>query len=271
MCEGLIMARHQLILVTNDDGLNSPGLLAAAEAVADLGDLLIAAPASQQTSMSRAFMTGPTVGAVQAQELTILGKPVTGYAVSGTPAQAVTHAMAELASQRPDLCVSGVNYGENIGADLTISGTIGAALEAHAYGIPGLAVSVQADISQWRSHGERDWGPARYFTRRLARLVLSEGLPGDVAVININVPNGATPKTEVRRTAQSRRRYYVYMPPGTRALAEPVRLQIRTVVEPALLEPDSDIRAVACDGVVSATPLTWSMTARTDWQPATDG
>jgi hypothetical protein len=55
------------------------------------------------------------------------------------------------------------------------------------------------------------------------------------------------------------------------ALADPVRLQIRTVVEPELLEPDSDIRAVACDGVVSFTPLTWSMTARTDWQPATDG
>jgi 5'/3'-nucleotidase len=271
MCEGPIMARHPLILVTNDDGLNSPGLLAAAEAIADLGDLLIAAPASQQTSMSRAFMTGPAVGAVQAQELTILGKTVTGYAVSGTPAQAVTHAMVELASQRPDLCVSGVNYGENIGADLTISGTIGAALEAHAYGIPGLAVSAQADISQWRSHGERDWGAARYFTRRFARQILSEGLPGDVALININVPDRATPQTEVRRTVQSRRRYYVYLPPRTRALAEPVRLQIRTVVEPELLEPDSDIRAVACDGVVSVTPLTWSMTARTDWQPATDG
>jgi len=265
------MARHPLILVTNDDGLNSPGLLAAAEAIADLGDLLIVAPERQQTSMSRAFITGPTVGAVQAQELTILGKPVTSYAVSGTPAQAVTHAMVELASQRPDLCVSGVNYGENIGADLTISGTIGAALEASAYGIPGLAVSVQAGISQWRSHGERDWGPARYFTRRLARQILSEGLPGDVAVININVPDRATPKTEVRRTVQSRRRYYVYLPPPARALAEPVRLQIRTVVEPELLEPDSDIRAVACDGVVSVTPLTWSMTARTDWQPAADG
>ena len=264
------MARHPLILVTNDDGLNSPGLLAAAEAVADLGDLLIAAPASQQTSMSRAFMTGPTVGAVQARELTILGKPVTGYAVSGTPMQAVIHAMVELTDRRPDLCVSGVNYGENIGADLAVSGTIGAALEADAYGIPGLAVSVQADVSQWRSHGERDWGMARYFTRRFARQILSEGLPEDVALINLNVPDGATPQTEVRRTMQSRRRYYVRMPPGTRSLADPVRLEIRTVVEPELLEPDSDIRAVACDAVISATPLTWSMTARTDWQPATD-
>lgn len=61
------------------------------------------------------------------------------------------------------------------------------------------------------------------------------------------MPDGATPQTEVRRTVQSRRRYYVRMPPGTRSLADPVRLEIRTVVEPELLEPDSDIRAVACD------------------------
>src|SRR5258708_5199452 len=85
VCEGPTMARRRRILVTNDDGLNSPGLLAAAEAVADLGDLLIAAPASEQTSMSRAFMTGPAVGAVQATELAILGKPVTGYPASRTP------------------------------------------------------------------------------------------------------------------------------------------------------------------------------------------
>lgn len=172
MCEGPIMARHPLILVTNDDGLNSPGLVAAPEAVADLGDLLIAAPASQQTSMSRAVMTGPTVGAVQARELTILGKPVTGYAVTGTPAQAVTHAMVELTGQRPDLCVSGVNYGENIGADLATSGTIGAALEAHAYGVPGLAVSVQADIAQWRSHGEPGTSPAGWQARSWPRASL---------------------------------------------------------------------------------------------------
>ena len=264
------MAGRPLILVTNDDGLNSPGLLAAAEAVADLGDLLLAAPASQQTSMSRAFMTGPTIGAVQARELTVLGEPVTGYAVSGTPVQAVTHAMVELTDRRPDLCISGINYGENIGADLTISGTIGAALEADAYGIPGLAVSVRADISEWRSYGERDWTAARHFTRRFARQILAEGLPENVALINVNVPIRATPQTEVRRTRQSRRRYYVHLPPGPRSLADPVQLEIQTLVEPELLEPDSDIRAVVCDGVISATPLTWSMTARTNWQPAAD-
>src|SRR5258708_17812404 len=100
--------------------------------------------------MSRAFMTGRAVGAVQATELAILGKPVTGYAVSGTPAQAVTHAMVELASQRPRLCVSGVNYGENTGADLTINRPIGPALWAGAYRLPGPPLSHQASIRPWR-------------------------------------------------------------------------------------------------------------------------
>src|SRR5258708_13695237 len=86
--------------------------------------------------MSRAFMTGRAVGAVQATELAILGKPVTGYAVSGTPAQALTHAMVELASQRPGLCVSGVNYRENIGPHLTITGTTGPPLDAGAHAAP---------------------------------------------------------------------------------------------------------------------------------------
>jgi len=262
------MDGRPLILVTNDDGLDSPGLAAAAEAVADLGELLLAAPATQQTSMSRAFVTGPAVGAVQPREISVNGETVTGYAVTGTPVQAVAHALIELAGRRPELCVSGINYGENVGADLTISGTIGAALEAHAYGVPGVAVSLQADISEWRTYGERDWAAAKHFTRRFARQVLAEGLPDDVALINVNVPHGATPRTQVRRTRQSRRRYYVHVHPGPRTLADPVRLRIRTLVEPDLLEPDSDVRAVACDGVVSVTPLTWSMTAATGWQPA---
>ena len=262
------MPEPPLILVTNDDGMDSPGLRAAAEAVAGLGHLLLVAPATQQTAMSRAFVTGPAIGAVRAREVKLDGGPVTGYAVTGTPVQAVAHALIELAGRTPDLCVSGINYGENVGADLTISGTIGAALEAHAYGVPGVAVSLQADISQWRSYGDRDWTAARHFTRRFARQVLSEGLPGDVALLNVNVPRHATPGTAVRQTVQSRRRYYVHVHPGARTLADPVRLRITTIVEPDLLEPDSDVRAVACDGVVSVTPLTWSMTAATDWRPA---
>jgi 5'-nucleotidase len=74
-----------LILVTNDDGLHSPGLLAAAESVSDLGDLLIAAPATQQTSMSRAFVTGDDIGAIARHDLRVAGRTVAAYSVVGSP------------------------------------------------------------------------------------------------------------------------------------------------------------------------------------------
>ena len=136
-----------LILVTNDDGLHSPGLLAAAEAVTDLGDLLIAAPATQQTSMSRAFVTGDDIGAITRHDLRVAGRNVAAYSVVGSPVVAVTHALLELADRTPDLCISGINYGENIGGALGVSGTVSAALEAEAHGVPGIAASVQVDVT----------------------------------------------------------------------------------------------------------------------------
>ena len=136
------MPQSPLILVTNDDGILSPGLLAAAEAVAGLGDLLLVAPATQQTSMSRAFTHGADVGVIERVDV-----PVGGRAVSGSPALAVTHAVLELADRPVGLCVSGINYGENIGASIGVSGTVGAALEAGTRGIPGIAVSVTVQVN----------------------------------------------------------------------------------------------------------------------------
>jgi len=144
--------QRPLILVTNDDGLLSPGLHAAAEAVADLGDLLLAAPATQQTAMSRAFVRDADSGVVERVELNIAGRTVSGYAISGSPVMAVTHAVLELAERPIGLCVSGINYGENIGGTIGVSGTIGAALEAEAYGIPSIATAITAQISEWRRH-----------------------------------------------------------------------------------------------------------------------
>ena len=258
-----------LILITNDDGLHSPGLHAAAEAVADLGDLLIVAPATQQTSMSRAFVAGDDVGSITRHDLDVAGRRVPAHAVVGSPVLAVTHALLELADRTPDLCVSGINYGENIGGALGVSGTVSAALEAEAHGIPGIAASVQVDISSWRTFGDVDWTAARFFTRLLAGQVLADGLPDDVAVLNLNVPDSATPSTELRRTVQSRQPYYVHsLPDGIRVPADPLQLRIAAVVDSRRLETDSDIRAVIYDRVASVTPLSWSMTARTGWHPA---
>jgi len=257
-----------LILVTNDDGLLSPGLHAAAEAVAGLGDLLLAAPATQQTAMSRAFVRDACAGVVERVEMHVAGRTVTGYAISGSPVMAVTHAVLELAERPIGLCISGINYGENIGGTIGVSGTIGAALEAEAYGIPSIAVAITAQVSEWRTFGAVDWTAARHFTRQLARQVLDEGMPDGVSVLNLNVPRSATTQTELRKTVQSRQPYYVRSRPGSgRRLDEPYQFAVEAVVDWDRLEPGTDIHAVIGDQVASVTPLTWRMTADTDWVP----
>jgi 5'-nucleotidase len=261
------MTERPLLLITNDDGVHSPGLLAAAEAVADLGELLIVAPATQQTSMGRAFASGPGVGAIERVVPQIGGRGIDCYAVTGSPALAVTHAMLELTDRQPSLCISGMNYGENIGGDLGISGTIGAAMQATAYGIPGLAVSVQVDVSEWHSKAQLDWTAAKHFTRRLTIRLLEDGMPDGVSVMNLNIPRNAKTTTELRITSQSRVSRYLHMQPVDRVLSEPVRLKIKVNPDNEGLEPDSDILAVICDEVVSVTPLTSSMSAATTWRP----
>jgi 5'-nucleotidase len=262
-----------LILITNDDGLLSPGLHAAAEAVADLGDLLIAAPATQQTTMSRAIVADERAGVIERVEMHVAGRTMPGYAISGSPVMAVTHAVLELAGRPIRLCISGINYGENIGAAIGMSGTVGAALQADTYGIPGIAASITAQVSQWRTFSTIDWTAARYFTRLLARQVLGDGMPDGVSVLNLNVPRTATPRTELRKTVQSRQPYYVRSRPGSaRQLDQPYQFAVEVAVDWDHLEPGTDIHAVAGDQVASVTPLTWRMTADTDWvPPAADG
>jgi 5'-nucleotidase len=257
-----------LILVTNDDGILSPGLRAAAEAVAGLGDLLLVAPATQQTSMSRAFAHDAGTGVIERVEVRVAGRAVAAYAVSGSPALAVTHAVLELADRPVALCVSGINYGENIGGSIGVSGTVGAALEAGTHGIPAIAVSVTVEVGEWRTFGTVDWTAARHFTRVLATQVLAEGLPDGVSVLNLNVPRSATAATELRKTMQSRQPYYVRRRPDpARPLNQPYQFPVDVVVDGDTLEPGTDIHAIVRDQVASVTPLTWRMTADTGWQP----
>jgi 5'-nucleotidase len=185
---------------------------------------------------------------------------------------AVTHAVLELAERPIGLCISGINYGENIGGTIGVSGTIGAALEAEAYGIPSIAVGITAQVSEWRTFGAVDWTAARHFTRRLARQVLDEGMPDGVSVLNLNVPRSATTQTELRKTVQSRQPYYVRSRPSSgRRLDEPYQFAVEAVVDWDHLEPGTDIHAVIGDQVASVTPLTWRMTADTDWMPREAG
>jgi 5'/3'-nucleotidase len=103
--------------------------------------------------MSRAFIRDADAGAIEQVDLHLAGMTVTAYAVSNSPVMAVSHAVLELAQRPISLCVSGINYGENLGSAIGVSGTIGAALEADVYGIPAMAAAITAQTSEWHTFG----------------------------------------------------------------------------------------------------------------------
>jgi len=253
-----------LILVTNDDGIASPGLRAAAEAVRGLGDLLIVAPCRQWSGAGRSLPADST-GVIHRRRLSVAGGEMTGYCVEGTPAQVILHAVLELAPRRPDLLVVGINYGENLGADITISGTIGAALQGAAMGIRALAVSLQTPKeTHTNPTDDVDFAAATHFTRRFARRVLEVRLPFDVDILKVDVPDDATPQTPWRLTRLSRHVYFHPIPPRREDWSEPTRVDYEARWDPEALERDSDIYALAVDRVVAVTPLSLDLTSRAD-------
>ncbi|MBZ0279871.1 MAG: 5'/3'-nucleotidase SurE [Anaerolineae bacterium] len=254
-----------LILFTNDDGIESPGLHMVAEAFAELGDILIVAPREQQSGMGRSLPIA-SEGRIYPHELPRNGYPYKAYAVDATPAQAVQHGVLELSDRLPSLVVSGINYGENTGNGVTISGTVGAALEAASLGIPALAVSLQTPKDLHLSYSsEVDFSAAAYFARQFGALLIAHpSRPDDVDVLKIDVPWDATPATAWRITRLSRRRVYWPTRPERLALSEIGRIGYHYDTDPSKAEPDSDVYAVLQDKVVSVTPISLDMTSRTD-------
>lgn len=257
-----LASERPLILVTCDDGIESPGLRAAVRAVLILGDVMISAPCEQQTGAGRS-LPAFNDGAIHEIAYMIDGQPVTAYAIHGSPAQAVQYALVELVPRKPALCVSGINFGENVGSGTTSSGTVGAALEAADEGVPALAASLETDKKYHYSHSEDvDFTAATHFTHYFAARMLSRQMPGDVDLLKLEVPCDATPQTPWRVTRLSRQRYFRALPSGRRFLAEKRRLDYDMVVDYSTLEPDSDIQAVVADRVVSITPLSLDLTSR---------
>ena len=121
------------ILLTNDDGIQSPGLWAAAAALAAIGRVTVAAPHEQSSGMGRS-LPSTSSGIIAEQKFRVNGQEWIVYAVSGSPAQAVQHGVLEIMPKKPNLVVSGINYGENVGLGTTISGTVG---RRHGGGLAG--------------------------------------------------------------------------------------------------------------------------------------
>jgi len=230
------------ILVTNDDGVYSEGITALADAMKTLGDVTIVAPLAEASAIGHALTLRRPL------RLETIAHNV--FAVDGTPTDCVNIAITSVLRGMPDLVVSGINKGWNLGDDVTYSGTVSGAFEAALLGPPGIAVSLQ------RTADPFDFSEAARGARIVAQSVLEKGLPART-FLNINVPRGRTKGFKV--TVQARRNHITKVderidPRGQRYFWIE---EGQNDWEP---HDRSDFQAVR-DGFISVTPLQPDLTA----------
>jgi 5'-nucleotidase len=251
-----------LILVTNDDGIDSPGLWSVAEAVLPLGEVLIVAPDRQWSGGGRS-MPPNVSGRYRDASREVAGEHVTAYAVDASPALTVQHAILEFAPRRPSLVVSGANFGLNMTTEVTISGTVGAALEASSFGIPALAVSLEMGTEHHLTgKTDADYAATKAYTQRFAWYQLIYAPIHDVDVLSLNIPSDATPRTPWRLTRLSRRRYFVPQAPDRANGVN--RPGYKVLDDMSHIELNSDVWALKVERIVSVTPLSLDITSRTN-------
>ncbi len=229
------------ILITNDDGVDAPGLVALHRALAPLGEVLRVAPDRDQSGAGHALTLNHPLRIKQVGE--------SAHAVDGTPTDCVNLGIFHLLSQRPDLVVSGINPSPNLGDDITYSGTVSAAFEGTLLGVPSFAVSADCGA------GRPQFQQAAEVAALVARRVLDEGLPANT-LLNVNVPREAS--RGIRVTRQGKRVYSE----GVVERVDPMGRQYYWIggVPPDWEEdPGSDYAALR-EGFVSLTPLRLDLT-----------
>lgn len=237
------------VLLTNDDGIFAPGLAALRQAFETVFDVVVVAPDRERSAIGQ----GITVHRpIRVENVSFHSSSVKGYAVDGTPSDGVKLAF-EILDPKPDIVVSGVNRGYNLGTDILYSGTVSAAVEGVINGAPAIAVSLAVSLD-----GKDDYSVAAEFALKMARLVLEKGLPPET-LLNINVP--ALSKEEIKGvqiTNQGIRRYQNvfdkrFDPRG--------RTYYWLAGEPVDLDdgPNSDFTAVN-NGMISVTPVHLDLT-----------
>jgi 5'-nucleotidase len=224
------------ILVTNDDGIHSEGIVALEESLRALGEVMTVAPAHEMSAASHSLTLNRPLRIDRIDDC--------HYSVDGTPTDCVTLAMnIVMAGSRPDIVVSGINKGGNLGDDVTYSGTVAGALEASIYGLPGLAISLV-------QRTDFDFRAAAEFATELARRVLTDGLPVGT-LLNVNVPPG--PIRGVRITRQGNKVVKPTIIEGT----DPRQRKYYWIGEESVTwndEDGTDYHALR-QGLVSMTPL----------------
>lgn len=195
------------ILISNDDGVFAPGILAAKQAVDDIADVCVVAPYENNSSVGRRL----TLFKHLKLESCELDDGSSAYSVSGSPADAVIVGADYVMDEKPDLVITGINAGVNISYDITSSGTVCAALEAVSLGIPAIAVSLfmdpktsfkQNENGEW--YVDYDFSLAKKVLHDVVLKIIDEGFPEGVDLFNLNVPSNYESE-EVKITSLSHR------------------------------------------------------------------
>lgn len=165
------------ILLTNDDGIDAPGIKILWDYLKEMAQIVVAAPARQQSATSHSITVFHPIWVT---EQNFDDTRISGWRIGGTPADSVKIALDSLLNEKPDLVVSGINHGPNLGTDVLYSGTVSAAVEGAMHGIPAIAISLATD-------DEPDFRPAAAFCRKLVSQVLAQNMP-PFTLLNVNVP-----------------------------------------------------------------------------------
>ena len=185
------------VLLTNDDGISAPGLQTLRRALREIEgvEVDVVAPDSNRSATARSITTRSPLTVEEIE----FGDGDRGYATDGTPVDCVRFAELGLVGHRPDLIVSGINHGANLGDDITYSGTVAAALEGIVLGIPAIAVSQQSSSGgMGYVSGRFEFGFAASFAAQLVRRLLTESMP-EATLINVNCPAGEPAGVEVTK------------------------------------------------------------------------
>jgi 5'-nucleotidase len=184
------------ILVCNDDGIEGEGIHVLAASMKKIGRVTVVAPAEPHSGMSHAMTLGVPLRIKEYQR----NNRFFGYTVSGTPVDCIKVALSHILDDKPDILVSGINYGSNTATNTLYSGTVAAALEGAIQGITSLAFSLA-------TYEHADFTYAGKFARKLAKKVLQQGIPADT-ILSVNIPN--VPESEIAgvlSTSQGRSRW----------------------------------------------------------------
>jgi 5'-nucleotidase len=238
-----------IILVTNDDGVSSPGIKMLSAALRSTGDVYVVAPESEQSAVAHALTLHRPLKSEK------VGKNI--YSVNGTPTDCVIVSVNKILPRTPDIIVSGVNNGANLGDDITYSGTVAAAMEGTLLGIPSIAVSLVRQNGETGLRGRLlKYRKASDFARELVLKILEKGLPDDT-LLNINVPDIKRTKG-VKLTKQGKRVYEN----AVQELSDPRGRQYYWIGGGAPqweAGEDTDLDAVA-KGYISVTPVHLDLT-----------